>query len=45
LPKVINVDEIPSPYTTPGSPKLMIEENQHKTLLGMDINRPKEGKG
>jgi hypothetical protein len=44
-PEVINVDEIPSPDTTPGSPTLMVEETQQTTPVGMDIDRPEEGQG
>jgi hypothetical protein len=45
LSKVFNVDEIRSLDTTPGIPTLVVEETQQKTPVGMDIERPEEGKG
>jgi hypothetical protein len=44
-PEVINVDEIPSPDTTMGSPTHIEEETQQIAPTGMDIDMSEEGKG
>jgi hypothetical protein len=39
-PKIINVDEIPSPDTTPVNPTPMVEETQQPATKGMNVYMP-----
>jgi hypothetical protein len=41
-PEVVNVDEIPSPDTTPVNPTPMVEETQQPTPEGMNVDMPAE---
>jgi hypothetical protein len=40
--EIVNVDEIPSPDTTPVNPTPIVEETQQPTPEGMNIDRPTE---
>jgi hypothetical protein len=44
-PEVVNVDEIPSLDTTPLNPIPMVEETQHPTPEGMNVDMPIRGTG
>jgi hypothetical protein len=44
-PKVINVDETPSPDTTPGIPTPIVEQTQQIAPTVMDIDMSEEGQG
>jgi hypothetical protein len=41
-PEIVNVDEIPSPDTTPVNPTPVVEETQQPTPEGTNIDRPTE---
>jgi hypothetical protein len=43
-PEVVNVDEIPSPDTTPMNPTPVVEETQQPTPEGMNVDMPQRNR-